>query len=92
MFEWTLRAALLGSGAAIGLAAGPALAGQIDNLKAQFDALQARLDQRESQGPVAESVPAAAPANAVVGGDYPGSFKLPGTSTSCSATPSRFRH
>jgi len=78
----TLRIALLGSGAAIGLAAGPALAGEMDELKAQLDALQGRLDQLENQKPIAASVAAAAPANAVMGGDFPGSFKLPGSDTS----------
>jgi len=79
-----LHAALMGSGAALALVAGPALAGQAEDLKAQIDSLQARLDQLEKQKAVSDGAQAAAPADAVVGGDYPGSFKLPGSDTSFS--------
>jgi DcaP outer membrane protein len=81
-----LRAALLGSGAILALAAGPAFAGETEDLKTQIDQLQSRLDQIEKQTAVADATTAAqaAPADAVVGGDYPGSFKLPGSDTSMS--------
>ncbi len=74
--------ALLGSCAVLALAAGPAFAGQADDLQAQIDSLQARLDRLEKQKASVESTQAAAPADAVVGGDFPGSFKLPGSDTS----------
>ena len=84
MSNKTLRSALLGSGAALALIASPALAGQAEDLKAQIDSLQSRLDQLEKQKATSETSQAAAPADAVVGGDYPGSFKLPGSDTSFS--------
>ncbi|HYB55423.1 MAG TPA: DcaP family trimeric outer membrane transporter [Alphaproteobacteria bacterium] len=84
MFNKSLRTALLGSGAAFALMAGPALAGQADDLQAQIDSLQARLDQLEKQKASVETTQVAAPADAVVGGDYPGSWKLPGSDTSMS--------
>lgn len=77
-----LRAALLGSGAILALAAGPAFASETDDLRAQIDTLQARLDQLEKQPSSTEAKPAVAPVDAVVGGDFPGSFKLPGSDTS----------
>ena len=108
-----MRAALLGSGAALALIASPAFAGQLDDLKAQIDQLQSQLDQLEQQkaatAPVADtSAPVTDPtasddqskksrvtkagidaitpgvADAVVGGDIPRSFKLPGSDTSMS--------
>jgi len=81
-----LRAALLGSGAILALATGPAFADEQQDLKSQIDQLQSRLDQLEKQSAVAdaktEPAAATAPADAVVGGDFPGSFKLPGSDTS----------
>jgi len=86
MFNTSLRTALLGSGAALALMAGPAFAGETDELKAQIDQLQTRLDQLEKQQTATTDTNAApataAPADAVVGGDFPGSFKLPGSDTS----------
>lgn len=82
MFNKTLRTALLGSGAAFALMAGPAFAGQAEDLKGQIDSLQARLDSIEKQQATVPATQAAAPADAVVGGDFPGSFKLPGSDTS----------
>ena len=86
MFNKTLRTALLGSGAAFALMAGPALAGETEDLKSQIDQLQTRLDMLEKQQTATETKvdakQAAAPADAVVGGDFPGSFKLPGSDTS----------
>jgi len=111
-----MRAALLGSGAALALIASPAFAGQVDDLKTQIDQLQTQLDQLEQQkgapntGATADStLPVTDPsmitddqtkkpkqvragidaitpgvADAVVGGDIPRSFKLPGSDTSMS--------
>ena len=84
------RATLLGSGASVALlAAGPALAGddtdqqRIEALRAQLNALQARAAALEGeQATTAQQQYVAAPANAVVGGDKPGSFRLPGSNTS----------
>jgi hypothetical protein len=84
MFNKSLRTALMGSGAAFAMMAGPALAGQADDLQAQIDSLQSRLDQLERQKATADTPQAVAPADAVVGGDYPGSWKLPGSDTSMS--------
>ncbi|MFI4986821.1 MAG: DcaP family trimeric outer membrane transporter, partial [Alphaproteobacteria bacterium] len=50
----------------------------------QIDSLQSRLDQLEKQKASVETTQAAAPADAVIGGDYPGSWKLPGSDTSMS--------
>ncbi len=86
MFNKSLRTALLGSGAAFALMAGPALAGETEDLKSQIEQLQSRLDQLEKQQGATDAKvdakQAAAPADAVVGGDFPGSFKLPGSDTS----------
>ena len=79
--ETRLRTALLGSGAAVALLASPAVADEVDDLKAQIEALQSRLDQVEVQQNRLETE-RIAPAQAVVGGDFPGSWKLPGTDTS----------
>jgi hypothetical protein len=109
-----MRAALLGSGAALALIASPAFAGQLDDLKSQIDQLQSQLDQLEQQKAQANGGAATDPnadssdygaddsanpkqpqhvkaqidaltpgaADAVVGGDIPRSFKLPGSDTS----------
>ncbi len=77
-----LRTALLGSGAAFAFMASPALAGEIDDLDAQIDQLQSHLDQLKKQRSEIGTKQASAPADAVVGGDFPGSFKLPGSDTS----------
>jgi hypothetical protein len=76
----------MGAGAAVALTAGPAMAGQTDDLKSQIDSLQARLDQIEKQQATTGTAQVAAPADAVVGGDFPGSFKLPGSDTSFQIT------
>lgn len=76
------RDALLGSSAMIVLAASPAFAGDVEDLDAQIDKLQSHLDQLKQQRAEAGVKPAVAPADAVVGGDFPGSFKLPGSDTS----------
>ncbi len=62
------------------LAAAPlARADALSDLKAQIDALQKKVDELSAK----QAAPAAAaPANAVTGGDIPGSFKLPGSNTS----------
>jgi hypothetical protein len=82
MFTESLRATLLGSGAAAAMMAGQAFAGQADDLQAEVDSLRGQLDQLEKQKAAAQLPPAAAPADAVVGGDFPGSWKLPGSDTS----------
>lgn len=78
------RTALLGSGAAIAMmaAAVPASAGEIDTLRSQIEALQTKLATLETNQSALEQQYNAAPANAVVGGDKPGSFRLPGSNTS----------
>jgi len=83
--EKQLRSVLLGSGAAVALLASPAVAGEVDDLKSQIEALQNRLDQVETQQTrIEERQESVAPANAVVGGDFPGSWKMPGSDTSIS--------
>ena len=85
-----IRAALIGAGAAVAAAAlvsAPAAAGghELDELKAQIQALQKRLGELEAaQKKKMEMEKAAAPAKAVVGGDSSGSWKLPGSDTSIS--------
>jgi hypothetical protein len=83
IIDTNLKSALLGSGAAIALLAGPAFAAdESTDLKVQIDALQNRLNQLESsQTAKSERV---APAQAVTAGEFPGSWKLPGTDTSLS--------
>ncbi|WP_028311049.1 DcaP family trimeric outer membrane transporter [Derxia gummosa] len=82
-----LIAALAGAGL---LAAAPVHAGEVDDLKAALQKLQARLDQLEAKQaadagkaaaatPVAQPAPAAAPAAEVItAGSMPGSIRLPG--------------
>lgn len=84
MINTTFKTALLGSGAAVALLAGPAFAADDStDLKAQIDALQNRLDQLENQQ-TKSSKEQVAPAQAVTGGEFPGSWKLPGSDTSIS--------
>lgn len=66
---------LLLTSVATGLAV-PAQANQED-IEARLDALQKEIEQLKQER---QNRPA--PANAVTGGDFPGSFKLPGTDTS----------
>lgn len=85
MNEKHLKSVLLGSGAAVALLASPAVAGEVDDLKAQIEALQQRLDTVEvQQTKIEETQERVAPANAVTAGDFPGSWKLPGSDTSIS--------
>jgi hypothetical protein len=91
-----LRFVLLGSGAAVALLASPAVADEVSDLKSQIEALQRsaseqiealqdRLDQVEvQQTRIEEQQESVGPANAVVGGDAPGTWKLPGSDTSIS--------
>lgn len=79
-----LRSTLLAS-AAIPLAfAMPVQADELSEMKAQLQALQKRigeLEARQAQAPAPQ--PEQAPASeAVTGGDFPNSFKLPGSDTS----------
>lgn len=76
-----LRTALLGSGAAIALlaATGPVAADEIDDLRAQINALQDKVTQIQADETAKPSV---APAAAVNAGSKPKSWQLPGTNTS----------
>jgi opacity protein-like surface antigen len=76
-----LRTALLGSGAAIALlvATGPVAADEIDDLRAQINALQEQVTQIQADE---TAKPRVAPAAAVNAGSKPKSFQLPGTNTS----------
>ncbi|WP_085315650.1 DcaP family trimeric outer membrane transporter [Derxia lacustris] len=72
--------ALVGAGL---LAAAPARAGEVDELRAALQKLQARIDQLEAKQTAAEAAPApvaaAAPAAEVItAGSMPGSIRLPG--------------
>lgn len=85
MINTTFKTALLGSGAAVALLAGPAFAADDStDLKAQIDALQNRLNQLETQSTTKAQKEQVAPAQAVTGGEFPGSWKLPGSDTSIS--------
>ena len=90
MFRRTLPRAALGAMATFAVAAGgPAFAGEVDDLKAQLEALTKKIESIEQRQIEAEKKAEAAPAgaaldNVVTGGDFPGSFKLPGTDTSVS--------
>ena len=83
-----LRAVLAGSAAALAMLAGQATASEMTDeqkaeLKARLEALKERLNQiegKETQAPAER----AAPAQAVTGGAFPGSWKLPGSDTSIS--------
>jgi len=79
-------AALLCAAAGIAFAPGAARADEVTDLKAQVQQLMGRIQQLETKQTTLETqqrtAPAAAPANVVTGGDFPGSFKLPGTNTS----------
>ena len=61
----------------------PAFADEVTDLKSQIDALQNRLDSIETTQKK-QSVERVAPAQAVTGGEFPGSWKLPGSDTSIS--------
>ena len=78
------RGMLLGTSAVAALLAAPAFAddttGEQAELQARLDALKARLSALES-GQAQQQV---APAQAVTGGAFPGSWKLPGSDTSIS--------
>ena len=73
------RSSLLVSVAAAALsAAAPAQAGGIDGLKAEIEALTQKVQELETE----RSRPPPVPANVVTGGDFEGSYKLPGSNTS----------
>ena len=76
-----LRTALLGSGAAVALlaASGPVAADEMDDLRAQINALQDKVTQMQADE---TATPRVAPAAAVEAGSKPKSWKLPGTNTS----------
>lgn len=63
----------------------PAMADEIGSFKAQLDAITRKLGQLEEQQTTLESGQAKLATSseiAVTGGDFPGTFKLPGTGTS----------
>lgn len=63
--------------------AGTAQASELDELKAQLDQLTRRIAQIETERQAARAPAATSqPAAAVTAGDFPGSYKLPGTDTS----------
>jgi len=69
--------------AAIPLAyVGPAAADELSDMKAQMQVLQSRIGELETKQAQVSSVEQVAPAQAVTGGDFPKSFKLPGSETS----------
>jgi hypothetical protein len=74
--KFTMLAFRLAMGAGLSALAPFAGAQSVAELKAQLEAVQKRLVELEQKQQTA------APANAVTGGDIPGSFKLPGSSTS----------
>lgn len=75
--------AFLAAAAAAALAGTPAAAAEIDELKAQIEALQKRLGEIEARQKEmgAKQAPAA---KAVMGGAKPGSWRMPGSDTSVS--------
>ena len=69
------------------IAAPPAVAGEVEDLKVLVKQLQQRLEQLETReatkvAAAPAAAPAAVPANVVTAGTLPGSIKLPGTETS----------
>ncbi len=77
--EKHLKSVLLGSGAAVALLASPAVAGEVDDLKSQIEALQQRLDTVEvQQTKIVGTQERVAPTNAVTAGDFRGSWKSAG--------------
>jgi hypothetical protein len=86
----TVRGAILGSVAAVAMLAGPAGAEEMTEemkaeLKARLEALKERLNQVEQQQDTLGNIQGReriAPAQAVTGGEFPGSWKLPGSDTS----------
>lgn len=80
--------ALLGCVTALALFVAPAAGGEIDDLKAQIKALMKRLEALEAREKKMKAdmmaVQEAAQKKAVATGDFPGSWKMPGTNTSVS--------
>jgi hypothetical protein len=74
-----MRTALLGSAALIALAATPASANDVSDLRTQIDRMQDRIAKLEADKAEKRRVAAAA---AVEAGDKPRSWKIPGTNTS----------
>ncbi len=80
-----VKAALIGVGTAIILGVASVNAAEIDELKAQIEALRERLARLEASQKQAElKMKSAASAKAVVAGNSPGSWKVPGSDTSLS--------
>ena len=80
--------ALLGCVTALALFVAPAAGGEIDDLKAQIKALMERLDALEAREKKMKAdmmaAQEAAQKKAVATGDFPGSWKMPGSNTSVS--------
>jgi hypothetical protein len=80
--------ALLGCVTALALFVAPAAGGEIDDLKAQIKALMKRLEALEAREKKMKAdmmaAQEAAQKKAVATGDFPGSWKMPGTNTSVS--------
>ncbi|MDE0330724.1 MAG: DcaP family trimeric outer membrane transporter [Nitrospinae bacterium] len=80
--------ALLGCVTAVALFVAPAAGGEIDDLKAQIKALMKRLEALEAREKKMKAdmmaAQEAARKTAVATGDFPGSWKMPGTNTSVS--------
>ncbi len=76
--------ALLGFVMALVLFAAPAAGGEIDELKAQIKALMKRLEALEAREKKMEAEVKAVQKKAVSTGDFPGSWKVPGSNTSVS--------
>ncbi len=76
---------MIGVGTAVILGVASVNAAEIDELKAQIEALRERLARLEvSQKPADMKMKSAASAKAVVAGKSPGSWKVPGSDTSIS--------
>ena len=76
--------ALLGFVMALVLFAAPAAGGEIDELKAQIKALMKRLEALEAREKKMKAEVKAVQKKAVSTGDFPGSWKVPGSNTSVS--------
>ena len=80
-------AALLGLAAALAICAAPAGANEIDDLKKQVQMLMERIEQleaNEKKMDAAQKKLAEDSKKALATGDFPGSWKMPGTNTSVS--------
>ena len=86
MKNWTNHVSfgLLGLVVVLALFVAPAAGGEMDDLKAQIKALMKRLEALEAREKKMKAEAEAAQKKAVVTGDFPGAWKMPGTNTSVS--------